>query len=231
MTSSNAGNIREVFTSIQGEGIHCGKRMTFIRFLGCNLSCNYCDTPETQSTDGAFVNQGKVMKNPVNLDTILSCIDAEIVTLTGGEPLLQVEFAGYLCKQLKSMKKTVYLDTNATLPDSLGGIIECVDIVSLDFKVPTATGRPQLWIEHKACLELSAKKDAYVKLVINENLLPRELETACTIIKEVDPAIPLVLQPVFGSERIGLLDIQKKALELIDDVRIIPQIHKYLQLQ
>jgi organic radical activating enzyme len=70
-----------------------------------------------------------------------------------------------------------------------------------------------------------------VKLVINENLLPRELETACTIIADIDRTIPLVIQPVFGSEQIGLLDIQKKALEYLDDVRILPQIHKYLHLQ
>jgi len=231
MKTTEEGYLREVFTSIQGEGMHCGKRMTFIRFLGCNLSCNYCDTPETQSMEGAFVDQGKVMQNPTSIDTIISRLDANIVTLTGGEPLLQVDFVRSLCTRLKPMARIIYLDTNATLPDALEQIIEHVDIVSLDFKVPTATGRPQLWIEHKACLEIASKKDVYVKLVVNENLLPRELDTACRIIQEVDRSIPLVIQPVYESEYTGLLDIQRKALLQIDDVRIIPQVHKYLHLQ
>ena len=36
--------IKEVFTSIQGEGPFIGYKQLFIRFCGCNLSCNYCDT-------------------------------------------------------------------------------------------------------------------------------------------------------------------------------------------
>jgi len=228
---SKRGYVREVFTSIQGEGIHCGKRMTFVRFLGCNLSCNYCDTPETQVMEGAYVSQGKVMQNPTDIETILAHIDAAIAALTGGEPLLQVDFARHLCSRLQALDKTVYLDTNATLPDAMRAIIDKVDIVSLDFKVPTATGRPQLWAEHQACLEIASSKSVYVKLVINENVLPRELETACNIVKNVDRSIPLVIQPVFGSNHSNLLHVQQKALEHLDDVRIIPQVHKYLNLQ
>ncbi|MBN2621048.1 7-carboxy-7-deazaguanine synthase QueE [candidate division WOR-3 bacterium] len=225
------GYIREVFTSIQGEGIYCGKRMTFVRFLGCNLSCNYCDTPETQVMEGVFVNNGKIMQNPTNIDTVVVHVDAGIVALTGGEPLLQMEFVQYLCERLKTLGKTVYLDTNGTLPDALHAIIDCVDIVSLDFKVPTATGRPPFWKEHRACLELSSSKDVFVKMVINGDLLPRELETACSIIEQVDRSIPLVIQPVFGNDTVDLLNIQKQALAYIDDVRIIPQVHKYLHVQ
>ena len=36
--------IKEIFTSIQGEGLFIGYKQLFIRFCGCNLSCNYCDT-------------------------------------------------------------------------------------------------------------------------------------------------------------------------------------------
>jgi 7-carboxy-7-deazaguanine synthase len=181
--------------------------------------------------EGAFVSNGKVMQNPTSIDTVLVRVDAGIVTLTGGEPLLQTEFAQHLCERLKSLGKTVYLDTNGTLPGALRAIIDHVDIVSLDFKVPTATGRPSFWKEHEACLELSSPKDVFVKMVINGDLLPRELETACSIIKQVDRSIPLVLQPIFGNDTVDLLNIQKQALVHIDDVRIIPQVHKYLHLK
>lgn len=37
--------VSEVFSSIQGEGKLLGRRQIFVRFSGCNLNCNYCDTP------------------------------------------------------------------------------------------------------------------------------------------------------------------------------------------
>ncbi|MCL5059022.1 MAG: 7-carboxy-7-deazaguanine synthase QueE, partial [Actinobacteria bacterium] len=36
--------VREIFSSVQGEGPYVGTRQIFIRFDGCNLSCRYCDT-------------------------------------------------------------------------------------------------------------------------------------------------------------------------------------------
>ena len=36
--------INEIFSSIQGEGLYIGSKQLFIRFCGCNLKCNYCDT-------------------------------------------------------------------------------------------------------------------------------------------------------------------------------------------
>ena len=37
-------NIKEIFTSIQGEGLYIGQKQIFVRFSRCNLSCAYCDT-------------------------------------------------------------------------------------------------------------------------------------------------------------------------------------------
>ena len=45
-------HINEVFSSIQGEGTLIGRRQVFIRFSGCNLDCNYCDT--SKSRDPSF---------------------------------------------------------------------------------------------------------------------------------------------------------------------------------
>lgn len=226
-----SGYLREIFTSIQGEGIRVGQRMTFVRFLGCNLSCNYCDVPECQKKEGPFFYNKKQYDNPVETKFVLDKISENIISFTGGEPLLQPLFLLELCEQLKKMGKIIYLETNGTLPGAFGMVVNYVDIVAVDFKIPTATGRPGMWKKHEEMLRMAAKKEVFIKMVINENLIPRELEQVVSIIEKVDKNIPLIIQPVFGSKIPDLLDIQKKALQRINDVRIIPQVHKYLGLE
>jgi organic radical activating enzyme len=225
------GFIREIYSSIQGEGIKVGQRQTFVRFLGCNLSCNYCDTPEAQKMEGAFIYNGKIYENPIGVDFLSDKISEKVVAITGGEPLLQIDYLKELLEHLKKMKRSVYFDTNGSLPSEFQHVIKYIDTVSLDFKIPTATGRPKLWEEHEKCLKIASSKEVFVKAVINENVLPDELNNIYAIIKKINKKIPLVLQPVFGRDIPNILDIQKKALMKLEDVRIIPQVHKYLHLK
>jgi len=224
------GFVREVFTSIQGEGLRIGQRMTFVRFLGCNVSCSYCDTKEAQSMEGPFMHEGQIFKNPVDVDFLLDKIEEKHVTMTGGEPLLQIYFLREICDRLKNLKKSLYLDTNGSLPDNLQQVVDYFDTICLDFKIPSATGRPKFWREHEKSLAIAAQKDVFVKIVINDNFLPGELDTTCAIIARVNKSVPLVIQPVFGSTIPNILELQKKALGVLEDVRVIPQIHKYLYL-
>jgi organic radical activating enzyme len=41
---ADRAKIKEIFTSIQGEGPYIGVKQLFVRFCGCNLMCEYCDT-------------------------------------------------------------------------------------------------------------------------------------------------------------------------------------------
>ncbi|MCK5661099.1 MAG: 7-carboxy-7-deazaguanine synthase QueE, partial [Methanosarcinales archaeon] len=45
---SSTTHIYEIFNSIQGEGPYVGMRQVFVRFCGCNLACEYCDTYESR---------------------------------------------------------------------------------------------------------------------------------------------------------------------------------------
>lgn len=94
--------IVEIFTSIQGEGVHMGERATFVRFGGCNLSCEWCDTK---------FDEFKMM----TVEEIIDCIDADMVIFTGGEPGMQ-----NLLPLLEAIDEQheiyVGIETNGTMP-------------------------------------------------------------------------------------------------------------------
>lgn len=78
-------NISEIFLSVQGEGPNTGLPSIFIRTQGCNIGCNFCDTPYTH--DGT--EKGKKMSIEEILQEIKQYLPVKHIVLTGGEPLLQ----------------------------------------------------------------------------------------------------------------------------------------------
>jgi len=228
----------EIFNSIQGEGIYAGTRQLFIRFEGCNLSCSYCDTPRALHRNKyciLHIKERKIkIENPLSVETLVRYIKMECpgfkipgsyfhsVSLTGGEPLLQVDFITLLIPHLKHMGFRVYLETNGTLPEMLEKIIEGIDIVAMDIKLPSATGK-DLWKEHERFLKIAGKK-AFVKVVITEKTTEKEIGKAVELMRRINSSIPLVFQPSPWSGR--AFKFQELALKKLRDVRVIPQLHK-----
>ena len=96
--------INEIFYSLQGEGYHTGTPAVFIRFSGCNLKCDFCDTRHEEGemmTDEDIVNE--IGKYP-----------AVMVILTGGEPSLWIDDA--FIDLLHRAGKYVCIETNGTKP-------------------------------------------------------------------------------------------------------------------
>ena len=117
----NKVKIKEVFQSIQGEGPYVGYKQLFIRFCNCNLKCNFCDTEFSEVSD--FIEY-----DPCELADIANvCENIHSISLTGGEPLLSVEF---LKEFLPRVNKKIYLETNATLADKFLEVKPFIDIVS-----------------------------------------------------------------------------------------------------
>ena len=74
----------ETFISINGEGQHAGELALFIRFAGCNLNCNYCDTRWANQPDVVYQEMTET-----EIKALVADSGVRNVTLTGGEPLLQ----------------------------------------------------------------------------------------------------------------------------------------------
>lgn len=221
------GKISSVFKSIQGEGLYVGVPQVFIRFWGCNMSCKFCDTilesyeEETPS---------KLVSKIDNFSNFHS------VSLTGGEPLFQVEFLLHFLNNLNK-RYPIYLETNGTLPDNFLRVSDYIDIVAMDFKLPSSTQDDNFFKEHKLFLRYvyDNKKEVFVKAVINSSTQLPDLMQTIDIIRGIDKKIPLILQPQSSFEDL----LEKKLLSWLEicydeglvNVRIIPQIHKILGLE
>ncbi len=226
--------ISEVFTSIQGEGPFLGQRHLFVRFSGCNLNCTYCDEKDKEKTLGCL-----------SIDTLLERIanlkekkgPVSYIAITGGEPLLQVNYLKALLPELKRQGERIYLETNGTLPDELKEVILWIGVISMDIKLPSATGE-DIWRKHERFLKISDIRDVLVKVVVEIASGEEEFRRAVEIVRRVNHRIPLVIQPAWPLPAKGdrsiflkLERFQALALQELEDVRIIPQVHKLMGLR
>lgn len=119
-------SVKEIFYTLQGEGLQAGRPAVFCRFAGCNLwsgresdrssaVCKFCDT-EFVGTDGTL--GGKYRSASALSEQIASLWPTTVmrdrfVVLTGGEPLLQVDEA--LVEALHQVGFVVAVETNGTI--------------------------------------------------------------------------------------------------------------------
>jgi 7-carboxy-7-deazaguanine synthase len=245
--------IHEIFTSIQGEGPWIGERHIFVRFAGCDIKCRYCDTPnigqfqpENSSPQicriqtASELSRYEQIPNPVSASDLTTICRNFIIpgpsrptlSITGGEPLLHCTF---LAQWLPNVRDTfrIYLETNGIHASAMLDLRDMIDVVSMDFKLPSATGLRSFWEEHKQFLSAARGRSLFVKSVVTGDTERGDIVTAAQILAAFDSSIPFILQPVSGHHAPGsamLMEFQRTALALLEDVRVIPQAHKILEL-
>lgn len=241
--SPSRAPIVEIFSSVQGEGIFVGCRQIFVRLAGCNLKCVYCDTPRNappycRCQASPMSQYFSLTPNPLTPQEVAERVKAlhphlhHSISLTGGEPLLHVSFLSELLPRLPKTRGGIYLETNGTLPENLEPILSLVDIIAMDIKLPSTAGVAPIWEKHKRFLQTASCKKVFVKLIVDTKSREEEIDEALQLIRSVGD-IPLVLQPVTVKDRpcVSLEKLfawQARALEILTDVRVIPQIHKWL---
>lgn len=247
------GYVGEIFSGIQGEGLWVGERQLFVRLVACNLRCSSCDTAwarertlycRVEKSAGArdFEERANPLDPPDAAALVLRLNSPRLhdsVSLTGGEPLLQPEFLRDLARRLRPEGLRIYLETNGTLPEALAVVLDVVDVIAMDLKLPSAAGF-ECWEEHRAFLQaarpfLDAGSPLFAKAVFADSTAEGEIERACELLAAVSPDLPLVLQPVSQvpggpappapARALALHAVARRSLRR---VRIIPQMHKLM---
>ena len=95
--------INEIFYSIQGEGFFTGTPAIFIRFSGCNIKCDFCDTQHLSY---------KEMTEEEILDEVRK-YPARHIVITGGEPSIQITSS--LIDKLHDEEFFVQMETNGSI--------------------------------------------------------------------------------------------------------------------
>jgi len=114
--------VKEIFLTLQGEGMQAGRRAVFLRFAGCNLwtgreqdraqaPCTFCDT-DFVGMDGE--NGGRYQAEALSdrVDALWDAGDRKLVVMTGGEPLLQADAP--LIDALHARGFEIAVETNGT---------------------------------------------------------------------------------------------------------------------
>ncbi|MDO5815050.1 MAG: 7-carboxy-7-deazaguanine synthase QueE [Methanobrevibacter sp.] len=226
----------EIFSSFQGEGLLIGERQIFVRFAGCNLNCNYCDTNDSKSEKSGTLMTPDEVTDEINR---LITPDCRTISFTGGEPSLYPEF---ISEVSKNFNLKIMLETNGTLPENID-LIQNLDVVSLDIKLPEhfdGDFNNSILLNDIKSLNLLITKsiNVYCKVVI----LPS------TKIKSFEEVVEKLSQNISNKSNLKIIiqpssplgewkDINFKLFEFSEvvgqyfEVSTIPQIHKVLDIE
>ncbi len=244
----NKAKIKEIFASVQGEGLYIGTKQLFIRFCACNLHCNYCDTsfmPDNINNKESFFEftpneLEKYINDKFGLDTI------RFISLTGGEPLIWNEF---LAEFMPKIKTNFYLETNATITDNLEKILPYTHTIAADIKLPSCSGIKNSFELHNAFFnkvkhykidcavhnhyDCDAKK-VFAKIIFDNAITDEEIDNCLYLGKTY--GLELILQPKMNNYELSvtsefMIDTFNKFTEKYRNVRLIPQVHKFLDIE
>lgn len=209
-------NINEIFASINGEvnKWHQGSPTVFVRFQGCNLSCDYCDTKHAQS----LIEYNEPYTIP-ELLTEIKFYRIKRVTITGGEPLLQKAIYKLIVK-LAISEFQISIETNGSveIPTPLINNEICWIV---DYKIEFAD---QMIIKNY----LNLTKNDWVKFVIPDR---HEFDRAILIkenLQERGCKAKFAFSPIGADFSLAGQMVDWLIEEEIDDVVLNLQIHKII---
>ncbi len=214
------GYLAEIFSSFQGEGGSVrgscfGRRQIFIRFAGCVLTCEWCDSVESrnpkypeckvETIPGSWIFEK--YKNPVDEEFVieqvlnLSSKDFHSISLTGGEPTYQKDFFYRITQRLYDLEIPIFLETNGYFPNRIEKVAPLVSYACVDIKDRSAKCIKNSDWEKLIESELESitilnnhPVKVFAKLVVTEETSLEDVRMYADKLREI--VVPIVVQPV-----------------------------------
>jgi 7-carboxy-7-deazaguanine synthase len=163
--SSSVLRVAETFgPTFQGEGPSAGQRAVFIRLSGCPVRCAWCDEPQTWDWS-RFDRQAE--HRPMTTGQLAAWADeipADLVVITGGEPLIQQQALAPLVSALAGSGRRVEIETSGTItPDP--ALAASVSTFNVSPKLASSMVPCERRIRPQALAALAASGKAVFKFV------------------------------------------------------------------
>ena len=228
----------EIFTSIEGEGILYGTKTMFVRLAGCPFTCFYCDTLDALPMDSG---------NEYAIEEACNLIEKNLeentykVNFTGGEPLVQSEGVLEMAKFVQSKNIPTYLESSCYDSEKFSQVLPFIDFIKIEFKTPEAkfvdaNHYSKLIQNALECLKISvdSNKITYIKIVVSAKTELRDfkelLDKIFKIVSKKD-LTGFIIQPTYGIAEPSLEKLLKfydLVFPFYNEIRIVPQLHKFI---
>ena len=228
----------EIFTSVEGEAILYGTKTLFVRLAGCPFTCFYCDTKESLPLDSG---------TEYTIEDANQLIDSNLkeqtykVNFTGGDPLIQYQAVALLAKHMQEKKIPTYLESSCFDIDRFNHVLPFFDIIKIEFKTKDSdfvdSKHYDKLIDHTMkCLESSVKekKTTYIKIVVSSKTKINDFEALTNQIFKIiskESIDGFIIQPTYGISEPSLellLDLYDIVYPHYIDVKVVPQLHKFI---
>ena len=246
----------EVFNSWQGEGGSVpgsafGRRQIFVRFAGCDLHCQWCDSKQYIDASRVsrwryevepFTGKFEYRPNPASVDEVVDAVlrldtgDIHSISYTGGEPTLQVKALKTLMGKMKDLGFDNFLETHGGLPELIKEVAPLVDYASVDIKDETAKATEDwrnLVLREVESIRILKKAGAktYAKLVVTRETKLENIRWYAGLLKDLAPLVIQPREPIDLSQE-RLMDFYREASLIMGrkNVGLSFQVHKYLNV-
>lgn len=214
---TNKYKVAEIFTSINGEGIKAGQLAVFVRFAGCNMACNYCDTMWANEKDAEYelMTEEEIYKR-------IKQTGIRNVTITGGEPLYREGIKEFLTLLAGDESLEAEIETNGGVDlTDFAGIVNRPSF-TMDYKLPGSGMEKAMKLGNFDVLDM---RDTVKFVVSNEQDLIKTKE----LIEKYNLAdrCNCIISPVFGRiEPVEIVEFMQR--NCMNKIRMQLQLHKII---
>ena len=228
----------EIFTSVEGEGILYGTKTLFVRLAGCPFKCFYCDTKDSLPMDSG---------QEYTIEEVYKLIEKNLekntykVNFTGGDPLVQSEAVVEMAKFVQAKNIPTYIESSCYDSQKFSQVLPYINYIKIEFKTPDSESvdpkhYSKLLENELQCLNhaVNSQKTTYIKVVISSKT---QLEPFKNLLEKIFGAISktqiagFIIQPSYGTAEPSLKQLfsfYDTVYPYYNEVRIVPQLHKFI---